>query len=222
MPPLNVRSIAEQFNWANVAIFGVVGLVGALLAEPAGFRPALDPAVAWRDRLTVPLLIGVGLGVLAVLVDRITNGTGFIEQQVGEASFNVFFPASLLVYTGGIVHVEATFRLFIFPLLMWLISGLVLRNRWPERVFWILAVVLSLLEPLGQGLGILFLSPVESFWGAFFGIFLPYFVTSYAINLTQAWLFWRRGLLASFALRLGYYAIWHIVYGSWLYPLWRA
>jgi hypothetical protein len=48
--------------------------------------------------------------------------------------------------------------------------------------------------------------------------FLPYFITSYPLNLGQAVFFRKYGFLASFAMRLGFYVIWHIVYGNFIYP----
>jgi hypothetical protein len=48
--------------------------------------------------------------------------------------------------------------------------------------------------------------------------FLPYFVTNYPLNLGQAILFRKYGFLASFAMRFGFYMMWHVVYGNFIYP----
>jgi hypothetical protein len=220
LPPIDVAVIAQEFTWTAIAIVAALGLVGALLAEPTGFMPALDPRVTNRQRFAVPVLGGMGLGVLAVLIDVVTHGTKFIEAQLGESSFNVSFPASLAVYTAGAVSVEAIYRLLPFPLLFGLIGYLIMRRRGEQRAFVILAVILSLFEGLTQGLGILLMKPSENVWIPFFTLFLPYLATNYPLNLIQAFLFRRRGLLASFSMRVGYYLIWHIVYGSLVYPTW--
>src|SRR5574340_579754 len=220
LPPINVKVIASEFAWSTIAIFAVMGLVGAVLAEPTGFMPALDNRVSNRQRFLTPALWGIGIGIAAVLIDMVTQGTKFIEAQAGEASFNVYFPASLLVYTAGTVSVEALYRLLPFPLLFGLIAYLILRRRAESRVFTVLAVVLALFEPLTQGLGILFMKPTENPWIPFLTLFLPYFATSYPMNLIQAFLFRRRGLLASFSMRIGYYFVWHVLYGSLIYPRW--
>ena len=220
LPPIDVALIAQEFDWTAIAIVAALGLVGALLAEPTGFMPALDPSVPNRQRFMVPVLGGIGLGVLAVLIDIVTHGTKFIESQLGESSFNVSFPASVAVYTAGAVSVEAIYRLLPFPVLFGLIGYLILRRRWEQRAFLILAVLLSLFEGLTQGLGILLMKPSENVWIPFFTLFLPYFATNYPLNLMQAFHFRRRGLLASFSMRVGYYLVWHIVYGSLIYPVW--
>jgi hypothetical protein len=222
LPAINVKIIASDLSWPNIVAFGVLGLIGASLCERTGFMPALDARVSNRQRFLVPLPAGAGLAVLAILIDIVTHGTKFIETQTGEASFNVYFPASLLVYTAGITNVEAFFRVFPLPLLQGLISNVILRNKWPERVYWVLAIVLSLIEPATQGLGIVFLKTSESLLNVLLTKFLPYFVTNYPLNLGQALFFRKRGLLASWAMRLGFYLLWHIVYGNFIYPLVRV
>jgi hypothetical protein len=50
-------------------------------------------------------------------------------------------------------------------------------------------------------------------------LFLPMLLTNYPMGIAQAYVFRRYGFLASFTLRMGYYIIWHIVYGSLIFPL---
>ncbi len=221
MAPLNVRQIAADLSWGNIAAFALLGLFGAWLSERTGFMPAVDPRVSSRQRFIVPLLLGGGLGAIAILIDMVTHGTRFIETQTGSSSFNVYFPASLLVYTAGIMSVEAFFRVFPLPILQGLFSSLLLRNRWPERVYWVLASIFSLAEAAVQGLGIVFLKSSSDLSHVLLTLFLPYFITNYPLNLGQAIFFRRRGLLASWSMRLGFYLLWHIVYGNFIYPLVR-
>jgi len=152
------------------------------------------------------------------VIDQFTHGTKFLEAQSGEASFNVYFPASLLVYSSGIVLVEAIFRIFAIPFFLWLISNLILHGRGQNQTFWVLAFLLSLFEPVTQGLGIIFLKPTADPMLLLLTQFLPYFITNYPLNLGQAVFFRKYGFLASFAMRLGFYMMWHVVYGNFIYP----
>lgn len=221
MAPLNVRQVAADLSWANIAVFAILGLIGAWLCERTGFMPALDARVTGRQRFLIPLFMGAGLAVVAILIDMVTHGTRFIQTQTGQPSFNVYFPASLLVYTAGIMGVEAFFRVFPLPILQGLFSNLITRNRWPEWVYWVLAIIFSLAESATQGLGIVFLKASADLTHVLLTIFLPYFVTNYPLNLGQAIFFRRRGLLASWSMRLGFYLLWHILYGNFIYPLVR-
>jgi hypothetical protein len=181
--------------------------------------PAFDPRVSNRQRFLIPLMIGCGIGTFAVLIDFMTNGTQFIAQNMGESSFNTDFPASLFIYTSGTVLIEAIFRLFIFPVLLWAISYVILKRRWQEQVFWVLAILLSLLEPLFQLLGQITPETIENFGQFFLMLFLPMFLTNYPMGIAQAYLFRRYGFVASFTLRIGFYIVWHILYGSLILPL---
>jgi hypothetical protein len=221
LPPLNIKVIASEFAWSTIAVYGTIGFLGVLLSMRTGFPDALDKSISNAQRIRLPILLGAGLGILAIIIDQLTHGTKFLEMQTGEASFNIYFPASLFVYSGGIVLVEAAFRILAIPLCIWLISNLLLRGRGQNQTFWISAVILSLFEPVTQGLGIIFLKPTAEPMMLLLTQFLPYFSTNYPLNLGQAVLFRKYGFLASFAMRLGFYLMWHIIYGNFIYPILR-
>lgn len=218
-PPIAIDAVAAIFSWPVILIFSLLGLVGVWLADCTGFMPALDARVSNRQRYLIPLLIGGGIGVLASLLDLLTKGTQFLAENMGVESFNTDYPLSLFAYTSGTVIVEALFRLFPFPVLLWLISYVVLKKRWQEQTFWALAIVLSLLEPLFQLIGQMTPEVMENFGQFFVALFLPFLLTNYPMGVAQAYVFRRYGFLASFTLRMGYYSVWHIVYGSLIYPL---
>ena len=126
-PPIAIDAVDAVFSWPVIAIFSLLGLGGVWLADRTGFMPALDPRVSNRQRYWIPLLIGGGIGTVASLLDLVTKGTQFLAENMGVESFNTDYPMSLFVYTSGTVIVEALFRLFPFPVLLWLISYVVLK-----------------------------------------------------------------------------------------------
>jgi hypothetical protein len=221
-PQIQIDVVAQNFSWDNIIIFSFVGLVGVWLADRTGFMPALDARVSNRQRYLIPLFVGGGIGTLASLIDLMTKGTQFLAENMGVSSFNTDFPVSLFIYTSGTVLIEAIFRLFLFPVLLWLISYVVFKKRWQEQIFWVLAILLSLLEPLGQLLGQMTPKVMEDFGQFFVILFLPMLATNYPMGVAQAYVFRKYGFLASFTLRIGYYIIWHIVYGSLIFPLLNA
>ena len=219
LPPINIKVIASEFAWSTIVIYAAIGLIGVLLSLKTGFTDALDDRVSNQQRFLLPITIGAALGILAIVLDQFTHGSEFLESQSGEASFNVYFPASLFVYSGGIVLVEAVFRIFAVPFLLWLISNLFLHGHGQNQTFWVLAILLSLFEPVTQGLGVIFLKPSANPIPLLLTQFLPYFITNYPLNLGQAVFFRKYGFLASFTMRLGFYIMWHVVYGNFIYPL---
>jgi hypothetical protein len=221
-PPIAIDAVATVFSWEFILSGGFLGVVGLWIADRTGFMPALDPRVSNHQRYTIPLLIGGSIGALASLLDLMTKGTQFIARNMGVSSFNTDYPLSLFVYTSGTVVIEAIFRLFLFPVLLWLISYVMLKKRWQEQIYWALILVFSFLEPLGQLSGQMTPSVMENFGQFFIMMFLPMLLSNYPMGVAQAYLFRKYGFLASFTLRMGYYIVWHVVYGSMIYPLLNA
>ena len=58
---------------------------------------------------------------------------------MGQSSFNIDFPGSLLAYSAGGILVDVEYRLFTVPFSLWLISSVLLRGRGQVRTFWVLA-----------------------------------------------------------------------------------
>lgn len=116
---------------AALAISGVLGLIGIWCAHRTGFPGAWDTSIPASRRLLLPVLLGVGFGALAIVIEEVTRSLHILEAVFGPA--NVAFPASLLTSTDGAIKLELYFLLFPLPLLLWLISGVLLRGRGQNR-----------------------------------------------------------------------------------------
>jgi hypothetical protein len=183
---------ASDLTWGAIAIFAVLGAVGVVLLRPSGFPAAWDRRIPISRRIVLPLGIGLGAGLIFWLMNRL-HPFGFP---------NVAFPMSLILYPLGAVLVEIQFRLFPAPLLMWLVGVVILRRRWPKVVFLCVALGLSLIEPLMQRSGF---QPMPAIWSAALMTFIG------LENLAEMFLFRAAGFLAPLAMRIGFYAIWHLL-----------
>jgi hypothetical protein len=193
----------NAFAWPVLALVAALGAIGAALAPGTGFPAAESVLSAPRRGLLLPAAIGLAIAAVEVVFDvttgysRLLNAAHGIERQYTD------FPSMLLVFTAFAIYVEPIYRLLPIPLLLWLISGLALRGRWQVPVFWVLAVLFSLFEPLNQASVV---PGVPFAWWAFdLGL-------GFGFNLTQALFFRRYGFVASIAVRLGYYLLWHVLY----------
>jgi hypothetical protein len=202
----------EPDDWLTHLVITAVGLASVWGMHRTGFPAAWDASLPASRRLLLPAVVGLGFGILAIGIEEITGATKILEAKIG-TPFTVAFPGSLWVYGGGAIKWEALFRLVPVPLLLWLISGVILRGRGQAGVFWALAVLTSAVEPLIlQGVPLLVLSQGAISAGAF----AAYAVHSFALNLTAAISFRRYGLLAAVLVRLVYYLVWHVGYGNFL------
>jgi hypothetical protein len=145
-------SQSGAFSWPALAIWTVGGLAGIWFASQTGFPGALSDKVSPRLRYVWPVLIGLAFGVAYVAFDLATGYSRFMIQLHGQPSYNIAFPANVLIYSAGAIIVEVIYRLLPIPLIMWLVSRLLLRGRGEVPIFWILAVLTSAIEPLTQNL----------------------------------------------------------------------
>jgi len=196
-------SQAAVFRWPFLALWIVLGLAGVLIAGPTGFPDPLRAGSRWKVVLW-PLVFGVLLGALAILTDHVTGWTGIVAAEMNIDTIHIDFPASLFTYPGGAIIVNILYRIFPIPLLLWLISTVLLHGRAQGKVFWVLAVLLSLVEPMGD-LGL-------AKHGV--GMMVAVFSQDYALNLLEAHFFRKLGFLAPILLRVFFYLIWHVLWGA--------
>lgn len=98
---------------------------------------------------------------------------------------------------------EVVYRLLTIPLLLLLLGALPPLRRHGAALFWGLALLTALIEPLGD------LSMASRSMMACALVFSE----DLALNLAQAWAFRRAGFLAAILLRVWFYLVWHVAYG---------
>ena len=198
---------AQLFSPPAILIVGLAGLAGVWLSHRTGFPAAWAPSAPARWRFVYPSLIGIAIGVFLSVADIFLHWTATFSSA-GGVPFNAPFPGSLLFYPGGATIVEVFYRLIPIPLVMFLVSNLALRGRLQEQVFWAMAVLTSLIEPVSQDLP-------DLRAGTELAVGLN-FAGDYAMNLAQAVVFRRYGFLTSIILRVAMYLVWHVAYGNFI------
>jgi hypothetical protein len=196
------------FSWPIIAVVGLAGLAGIWLSHRTGFPAAWDTRVSNRQRFVIPALLGIFLGLLESGLDVLVHGMQFFAQFGTLPAYNAPWPGSPLFYAGGAIVVEVFYRLLPVPLLLWLVSNLLLRGRAQSQVFWLLALLSSLIEPYTDldGLRV----------GASLLVVGSQFVPDFLLNLAQVVLFRNYGFLASIVARIAMYLIWHVAYGNFI------
>jgi hypothetical protein len=193
------------FSWQGLGVIGLLGLIGVFLSHRTGFPAAWGPGLGSRQRLLAPPTV-LGLAFAAVLIafDLLTGYTRLAAAQFGLERQFTDYPSMFLIFTAGSAIVEVVYRLLPIPLVLWLVSSIALRGRWQGPLFWALAVLTSLLEPLSQ-------TPWALRQGLV-GIFVFLFAEMFLFNLAQASLFRRYGFLSAIVMRAVFYIPWHVLY----------
>ncbi|ADB38792.1 hypothetical protein [Spirosoma linguale] len=192
----------------NLRLFGpddvglvALGFLGIYLAPRAGFADGFDWRVSNVERWTMPLLLGLGFAVADLAVFKLVLHSEPVTQLT---PFMQPFPYSVLLFGSGALYVECLYRFLPIPLLIALVGLMWPKYGRSEWLFWVLALLSSLVEPLEQ---LITDSPALIAYS---------FGTGYAMNLLQAVYFRRYGFLAALCIRLGHYALWHVAFGAWV------
>lgn len=194
---------AALFEWVPLGIFAAVGLVGVALSQRSGFPDAWEGRHPFNQNILFPVLIGIGIGVLMVSIDLFTGYTKLIAARHGVSQQFTDFPSMFFVFTSASIIVEVVYRLFLIPFLLWIVSKVIRKNKIQTFVFLTLAILTSLLEPLG-------LYPDLQVLPGHLAVLLA--LIYFSINLTQVGFFRKFGFLAAIMVRMGFYFVWHVLY----------
>jgi hypothetical protein len=200
--------------------FTLAGLAAIWCMHRVGIPAAWDARIPARQRLLLPLAVGVGFGFAAIGIELYAGSLQRLQAATGEP-VTVGFPQSLLVYTSLSPVLELYYLLLPVSLLLWLmalvptrsvISGVALRGRGQTATFWVLAVLASAIELAEQAPAVVADATAVGASLDVLGVAL-YLVQSFGFNLSAAALFRRYGLLAPILVRLGNYLVWHLLFG---------
>lgn len=200
------RSQSGFFEAQAVIAIGVMGLIGVWLSMRTGFPNAWDAKISNKQRLFIPIIAGLLLGSLFLATDLITDMSRLQQEHLSIETTDVAFPASIFVYSAAAIFVEVVYRLLTIPLLLGLISIFVRSQGAREKVFWALAILTSMIEPLTNTSTSQYLTP---FALAFV------LIQAFVANFLQAAFFRKSGFLAAILLRVAFYIPFHVI-GSFL------
>jgi hypothetical protein len=185
-------------SWVAVILAAVLGFVTLKLAQRTGFPDMWDKKISNKQRFLIPVLFGLGFAVIQIIL---------VASVLSLDIPMVKFPLSIPVYLFGGIILEIFYRLIPMVLLVWLISNLILGKRWQEQVFWVVAILLCLLEPIMQTIGVYQMGIIASTLLA-----AVLFIFVFAGNLIPTYFFRKYGFLAAIVWRLTDYLVWHIIW----------
>ncbi len=200
-PPSQIASqMVNLTDNLSIGAIWVIGWVGVYLAPGTGFAGMWQADISHCKRFIIPALFGVGFGLLSIIFDLL--------QPLGSESL-IKFPASLVAYPLAGILEEIIFRLFLTTTLVWIFSNMLLRGKWQEPVFWMVTVFLGVFYTLSQ------LSLFQSLLGTVDSLLLArFFIVIAAYFILAAYFYRKYGLLAAISMHLGYYLVWHIIWGA--------
>ena len=130
-------------SWSMYFLVAILGFIALKLAKRTGFPDIWDERISNRQRFVIPLLTGLVFGILNIIIALL------MELDVPM----VEFPFSIPVYMSVGILMEILLHLIPIVFLFWFLFNVILRKRWQYQVFWVVAILFSLMEPVLQTIG---------------------------------------------------------------------
>lgn len=183
------------WNWSNLLL--ILPLLPLLLMQEKASLPSIDTINKKRNGWASTLGIGMIFGILDLIVVKIILHP---EPYTEMPPFLQPFPYSLFLYSSGALEVELFYRLIPITVLL-LINQFFFKGKYRNGLILMLAIITSLIEPIQQ-------FPSGALWFIIYAT-----VSGIAMNAWQFKSYMQYGFIASLAVRLGHYLVWHIILG---------
>lgn len=203
------RPVVALANAAIIlVIYGGLGWLGLMLAGKLGFPEMLSANISNKDRYLTPLVAGAAMGLFFIIADTIFSrfhSLGPIPHPP--------FPTSLVASASAGIGEEIMFRLFFIPFWLWLVSSVILKGRFQNRLFWIVAVFSAFAFAAGHVPSLMMLFGAESV-NDLPMVFLGEIVLLNGIlSLFAAYYFRKYGFLAAVGIHFWTDVVWHVMWG---------
>lgn len=183
------------WNWSNLLL--ILPLLPLLLMQEKASLPSIDTINKKKNGWVSTFGIGMIFGILDLIVVKIILHP---EPYTEMPPFLQPFPYSLFLYSSGALEVELFYRLIPITVLL-LINQFFLKGKYRNGLIVMLAIITSLIEPIQQ-------FPSGALWFIIYAT-----VSGIAMNAWQFKSYMQYGFIASLAVRLGHYLVWHIILG---------
>jgi membrane protease YdiL (CAAX protease family) len=189
-------------------LYGGLGFLGLRLSQKLGFADIWDSKVSNKQRFLIPALIGAGIGVFFILVDVILSqfhSLGALPHPP--------FPTSLVASATAGIGEELIFRLFFIPFWVWLISYVILKKRWQNQIFWLVAVFSALAFAFGHFPSVMILFGLNNINEIPLALMSEVILLNGVLSLFAAYYFRKFGFLAAVGIHFWTDGVWHVVWG---------
>jgi membrane protease YdiL (CAAX protease family) len=191
-----------------IFIYGGLGYVGLNRSRVIGFADIWDEKVSNRQRFWLPAVAGVLIGLFFILTDLVISRFFPVD-----ALAHPEFPLSIVASITAAIGEEIIFRLFFIPFWLWLISWLLLKQRYFDQIFWFLAIVSALLFAVGHIPSVMALLALDSASQIPTVTLGEILLLNSVLSLPAAYYLRRYGFLAAVGIHFWTDVVWHVLYG---------
>jgi|GEM_PF-917717 len=189
-------------------LYGGLGYLGLSLSTRLNFTPIWDKTITPKQRLGVPLVVGLIMGIGFILLDAILSHF----HQMGPL-MHPPFPTSVVASFSAAIGEELIFRLVFIAFWVWLISQVMLQGRARTQVFWVVVMFSAIGFTFSHfpSVMVLYGGSVMSALPA--AMIIELFLLNGSLSVVAAYYFWEVGFLGAVMVHLGADLMWHVVWG---------
>ncbi len=189
-------------------LYGGLGFIGLKLSQNIGFADIWDIKVSNKQRFLIPALVGGGMGIFFILVDVI-----FCKFHTLGPIPHPPFPSSFVASATAGIGEEVIFRLFFISFWVWFVSYIILKNRWQNKVFWVVTLFSALAFALGHFPSVMILFGLNTIQEIPFALISEIILLNGVISFFAAYYFKKYGFLAAVGIHFWTDIIWHVIWG---------
>lgn len=191
-----------------LVLYGGLGFLGVKLSDKLGFADIWDAKVNNKQRFFFPALVGIAIGVFFIFADAVLSKFHTLGPLPHPP-----FPTSLVVSAIAGIGEEVIFRLFFIPFWVWLISHVLLKKRWQNQIFWLVAIFSALAFAFGHIPSVMILLGLNGINEIPFVLLSEIIFLNGILSLFAASYFRRYGFLAAVGIHFWTDVIWHVIWG---------
>ncbi len=188
-------------------LYGGLGFLGLKLSQKLGFADLWDSKISNKQRFLIPALIGIGIGIFLILADAILSQFHTLGPLPHPP-----FPTSLVASAVAGIGEELIFRLFFISFWVWLISYVILKKRWQNQIFWIIAIFSALAFALGHIPSVMIFFGLNTVNEIPLALMCEIILLNGVVSLFAAYYFRKFGFLAPVGIHF-WTDVWHVVWG---------
>ena len=190
-----------------LVVYGLAGLAGFWLAGRLGLPGVYRQGAGWRHWFGIPLLLGLALGLILVVADRlfaaVAGWQGFPHPQ---------FPLSIFASATAGIGEEILFRSFVLGLWAFLADLVLRRWRATQSALWIGNLVAALAFSAGHLPSAMLLLGVATPGAIPAPILLELFVLNSLLGMVAGERYMRQGLVAAIGVHFWADIVWHVLW----------
>lgn len=192
-----------------LVLYGGLGFLGLKLSAKLGFADIWDLKVNNKQRFLLPALVGIAIGVFFIFADAILSQFHTLGPLPHPP-----FPASLVASAVAGIGEEVIFRLFFIPFWVWLISHVLLKKRWQNQIFWLVAIFSALAFAFGHIPSVMILLGLNSINEIPLALMSEILFLNEVLSLFAAYYFRKYGFLAAVGIHFWTDVVWHVIWGA--------